>query len=169
MINLITTILLILFAAFSRIIPHPANFVPITAIALFSGTYINKKYMFIIPISAMIMSDAILGFHSTMLWVYGSFISIAIIGIWLKSHKKVGYIAATTLISSILFFIVTNFGMWTTGYYGFSFNGLIECYVMAIPFFRNSLIGDFVYVTAMFSIYEIVLHYSKASESIEVR
>jgi len=169
MINVITAVLLILFAAFSRLIPHPANFAPIAAIALFSGAYFDKKYMFIIPIAAMLLSDIFIGFHSTMPWVYGSFILIGIAGIWLKSHKKVGYIIGTTLVSSILFFIITNFGIWTAGYYSYTFNGLIECYTMAIPFFRNSLAGDFIYVTAMFGIYELVIKYSKSDETVKVK
>ena len=169
MINVITAVLLILFAVFSRLIPHQANFAPVAAIALFSGAYFDKKYMFIIPVAAMLLSDIFLGFHATMPWVYGSFVLIAIIGIWLKSHKKVGYVIGTTLVSSILFFIITNFGMWASGFYGYTFNGLIECYTMAIPFFRNSLAGDFIYVAVMFGIYEVILHYSKSSEVIKVK
>ncbi len=157
--NFIIAAILILFAAFSRLIPHPANFTPIAAIALFSGVYLDKKYFLITPVIAMLLSDIFLGFHSTMIWVYGSFAVIALIGLWLKSHKSVGYIFGTTLVSSIIFFIITNFGMWATGYYGLTFNGLIECYTMAIPFFKNSVAGDLVYVTAMFGIYELVSRY----------
>jgi len=133
MINLITALLLILFAAFSRILPHPANFTPVAAIALFSGTYLNKKYMLVVPIAAMLLSDLIIGFHSGMIWVYGSFVLIGLIGLWLKNHKKIGNIIGAALLSSIIFFIITNFGVWLTGYYGLTFNGLIECYTMANP------------------------------------
>ncbi len=159
MMNFIVAVLLILFAAFSRLIPHPANFTPIAAIALFSGVYLKKKYFLIIPVAAMLLSDIFLGFHSTMIWVYGSFAVIALIGLWLKSHKRASYIFGTTLVSSIIFFIVTNFGVWLSGYYGFSFNGLVECYVMAIPFFKNTVAGDLFYVAAMFGIYELVVRY----------
>ena len=160
MVNFITAVLLILFAALSRLIPHPMNFAPITAIALFSGTYLNKKYAFIIPIIAMLLSDAVIGFHSSMVWVYGSFVIIALIGIWLKSHKRIGYVIGTTLASSIIFFVITNFGVWTSGYYGHTLNGLTECYVMAIPFFRNSVAGDLFYVALMFGIYELVARFT---------
>ncbi len=160
MMNFIVAVLLILFAAFSRLIPHPANFTPIAAIALFSGVYLKKRYFLIIPVAAMLLSDIFLGFHSTMIWVYGSFALIALIGLWLKSHKKAGYIFGTTLVSSVIFFIVTNFGVWLSGYYGYSFNGLIECYVMAIPFFKNTVAGDLFYVAAMFGIYELVVRYA---------
>jgi hypothetical protein len=159
MMNFIIAVLLILFAAFSRLLPHPANFTPIAAIALFSGVYLNKKYFLIIPVAAMLLSDIFLGFHSTMIWVYGSFAVIALIGFWLKSHKSAGYIFGTTLVSSIIFYIVTNFGVWLSGYYGFSFNGLVECYVMAIPFFKNTAAGDLFYAASMFGIYEFVSRY----------
>lgn len=159
MINFITAVLLILFAALSRLIPHPMNFAPITAIALFAGVYLNKKYAFIIPVIAMLISDFFIGFHSGMEWVYGSFVIIALIGLWLKSHKKVGYIIGTTLLSSIIFFVLTNFGVWLMGYYGLTIDGLLKCYTMAIPFFRNSLAGDVFYVALMFGIYELLSRY----------
>ncbi|MGH2575927.1 MAG: DUF6580 family putative transport protein [Ignavibacteria bacterium] len=166
MVNIITAILLILFAALSRLIPHPPNFAPIVAIALFSGVYLDKKYAFIVPIIAMLISDAIIGFHSGMIWVYGSFVIIAFLGLWLKSRKsaagskKFGYIFGTALVSSVIFFIITNFGVWTSGFYGLDFKGLVECYAMAIPFFKNSVAGDVFYVALMFGIYEIVKYYA---------
>jgi len=165
MLNFVIAALLILFAAFSRLIPHPANFTPIAAIALFSGVYLEKKYFYIIPIAAMLLSDLIIGFHSTMIWVYGSFAVIALIGLWLKSHKKPLFVLSTTLVSSVIFFIVTNFGVWASGYYGYTFPGLIESYVMAIPFFRNTVAGDLFYVAAMFGIYELVTRYILAPQA----
>ncbi len=159
MMNFIVAVLLILFAAFSRLIPHPANFTPVAAIALFSGVYLNKKYFLIIAFAAMLLSDIFLGFHSTMIWVYCSFAVIALLGLWLKSHKSTGYIFGTTLVSSVIFFIITNFGFWATGYYGYTLNGLAESYVMAIPFFKNTVAGDLFYVAAMFGIYEFVSKY----------
>ena len=167
MINLLTAVLLILFAAFSRVLPHPANFTPIAAIALFSGVYLNRKYFFIIPIAAMLLSDMVIGFHSEMVWVYGSFAVISLIGLWLKSHKSTGYVVGTTLVSSIIFFIITNFGVWLSGYYTTSFSGLVECYTMAIPFFRNTLAGDLVYVGAMFGVYELVSRYAGKASLLE--
>jgi hypothetical protein len=160
MVNFLVALILILFAAFSRLIPHPANFTPIAAIALFSGVYLGKKYFLIVPVAAMLIGDIFLGFHPMMIWVYGSFAVIALIGLWLKSHKSVGYIFGTTVVSSIIFFIITNFGVWLSGFYEYSFRGFAECYTMAIPFFRNSIAGDLIYVTAMFGIYELVKKYA---------
>ena len=170
MINLITAVLLILFAAFSRLLPHPMNFAPITAIALFAGVYLDKKYAFIIPLIALFISDVIIGFYPYIYWIYGTFLLIALIGLMIKSSvkntnglKKAGYIAGAAIGSSILFFIITNFGVWTSGlYYEMTWSGLMQCYTLAIPFFRNSLTGDLVYTGAMFGIYELITRTVKA-------
>ncbi len=162
--NFIIAAVLIIFAAFSRLIPHPMNFAPIAAIALFAAVYMDKKYAFILPIAAMLLSDIFIGFYSGIEWVYGAFILVAFIGLWLKKRvetkngaAKAGYIFGTTLVSSIVFFIVTNLGVWLSGmFYEMNVKGLIECYTMAIPFFRNSLGGDLFYVTAMFGVFELV-------------
>jgi hypothetical protein len=159
MLNFLTIALLVIFASLSRILPHPANFTPVVGIALFSGVYFNKKWAFIIPIISMLISDTILGFHSGMIWVYGSFALITLIGLSLKSNKKPGFIIASSIVSSIIFFVITNFGVWLTGYYGLTMNGLIQCYTMAIPFFRNSLAGDLIYTVLMFGIYELLLRF----------
>lgn len=163
-INLIIAAVLVLFAAFSRLIPHPMNFAPVAAIALFAGAYMGKRYAFIIPVAAMLLSDIFLGFYSGIEWVYGSFAVIALVGLWLGKRienrsglSKAGYIFGTALVSSVIFFITTNFGVWLSGMmYEMSLKGLIECYAMAIPFFRNSLAGDLFYSAAMFGVYELV-------------
>lgn len=172
MVNFITAVLLILFAAFSRLIPHPMNFAPIAAIALFAAVYLDKKYSIIIPLAALVISDAILGFYAGIEWVYGSFVLIALVGFWLKKRvsgagtgKKTAFVAGTTIFSSILFFVFTNFGVWLSGmYYDMSFSGLAQCYTMAIPFFRNTLAGDLVFTGAMFVIYETVIRFAKNSD-----
>jgi uncharacterized membrane protein len=172
MVNFLIAVVLILFAAFSRLIPHPMNFAPIAAIALFSGVYLDRKYAFIIPLIALVLSDIFLGFYAYIYWVYGSFLLVALIGLWLRSRteksnggKKAAYIFGTTLAASIVFFLVTNFGVWTSGmYYEMNFNGLVQCYTMAIPFFRNSLGGDLFYVTAMFGIYELAARFVTRGE-----
>ena len=144
-------ILFIVVAAMFRLMPHFPNVTPITAMALFSGVYLtNKKLAFIIPILAMFISDLFLGFSSITLFVYAAFILVSYIGI---SSKKVSI--KTILLSSIGFFIITNFGVWLFGYPK-TLNGLMECYTLAIPFFRNSLIGDFFYAGVMYYGFEFV-------------
>lgn len=177
MTNFIIAAVLILFAAFSRLIPHPMNFAPVAAIALFAGAYMDKKFAFIIPVTAMLLSDIFLGFYSGIEWVYGSFAVIALIGFWLgkrienrSGFGKAGYIFGTALVSSVIFFIITNFGVWTSGmFYEMNFKGLIECYTLAIPFFRNSLAGDLFYSAAMFGIYVLVTKLSGKAALQEAR
>ena len=84
--------LLVFVAAFSRLLPHPANFTAIAAIALFGGVYLEKRFAVVIPILAMLISDYFIGFYSGMYWVYGSFVLIGLIGVWLRNHKKPLYI-----------------------------------------------------------------------------
>ena len=152
------TFSLILLAALSRLLPHPANFAPITALALFGAVYLDRKHTFIVPIAAMLISDYFIGFHSAMMYVYSSLIMTGFIGLWLKDHRGVAQTAGATLAGSILFFIVTNFGVWISAQvtYPHTFAGLMECYVAAIPFFRNTLLGDAVYVGLMFGLYELM-------------
>ncbi len=152
----IFTFVLILLAALSRLLPHPPNFAPITAIALFGAVYLDKKHTFIVPLAAMLISDYFIGFYSGWMWVYASFIAIGFIGLWLRNHRRIAQTIGATLAGSILFFIVTNFGVWVSSQvtYSKTVTGLIECYIAAIPFFRNTLLGDAVYVGAMFGVYE---------------
>ena len=152
-------LVLIAVAAFSRMLPHPSNFTPIAAIALFGGVYLDKRFAFIVPILAMLASDYVIGFYGGMYWVYGSFVLIGLIGIWLKNHKTPLLVLGGTLVSSILFFVITNFGVWMTpgSIYAHNWSGLIECYIAAIPFFRNTLGGDLLFVAVMFGLYESAL------------
>ena len=134
----IVIILFILVAAIIRLFPHMPNFTPITAMALFSGVYFtDKRFAFLVPLLAMFISDLFLGLYTISIFVYLAFILVGFIG--LKS-KKVSI--TTILLSSISFFIITNLGVWFLAYPK-TIDGLIECYTLAIPFFRNSLIGDF--------------------------
>ncbi len=151
------TFSLIFLAALSRLLPHLPNFTPIAALALFGGVYLDRKHTFIVPLAAMLVSDYFLGFHDGMIWVYASFAAIGLIGLWLRNHKGIATTVTATLLGSILFFVVTNFGVWLSshGTYPPTLSGLTACYVAAIPFFRNSLMGDFAYVTALFGVYEL--------------
>jgi uncharacterized membrane protein len=146
---------MILGGILMRLVPHLPNFTPIAAIALFGGTYLNKKYAFIVPLVAMFISDIFLGFHSTMIYVYGSFLLTGVIGLWLKNHKNAKNVVGAALFSSVLFFLITNFGVWATGWYPKTLSGLMQSYVMGIPFFRNTILGDLCYTGVFFGAYEL--------------
>ena len=150
-------LLVVAVAAIIRLLPHPPNFSPIAAMALFGGVYFSKKYALIIPIIALFVSDIFLGFHSTIPFVYGSFLITGLIGLWLKNHRDFKSILTGTLLSSILFFIITNFGVWLVGsLYQKNITGLIQSYVMAIPFFRYTIVGDLFYTGIFFGAYQAV-------------
>ena len=155
---------LILLAALSRLLPHAPNVAPITALALFSGVYLESKYAFTVPLAAMFISDLFIGFYSGMEWVYGSFLCIGFIGLWLRSHRRIGMTAGATLAGSILFFIVTNLGVWVSSQvtYPHTIAGLMDCYAAGIPFFRNTVIGDLVYVGSMFGSFALARRYVPA-------
>lgn len=141
----------ILIAVLFRLVPHLPNVTPITAAALFSGVFLSdKKLAFIIPLAAMAISDIFLGFTLISLFVYSAIILIGFMGIYSKKMS-----IKTILLSSISFFMITNFGVWLI-WYPKTLEGLVECYTLAIPFFRNSLIGDFVYSGILYYGYQIV-------------
>ena len=167
---------LIIGAAVLRLIPHIPNFAPITAIGLFGGTYLNKKTAILIPIAALLLSDFFIGFYSleVMAGVYGSFVISSLLGVWLKKRKNAGNVVLVTLLASIQFYIITNFAVWAFGgLYPPTLAGLTASYVNALPFFRNTLMGNFFYVGIMFGAYELVRYYktkkSLASSTIQIR
>ena len=144
---------LIFTAIFFRLIPHIPNFTPVAAIALFGGTYLGKKYLsFLIPFVAMLLSDAILGFHSTMIAVYVSFALVVGIGMLLRKKTTFSTVIIASLASSILFFVITNFGSWMSGMmpYPMTFSGLMMAYEAGLPFFRNELAGTLVFSGVFF-------------------
>ncbi len=143
---------IIFLAAASRLIPHPPNFAPIAAMALFGGAYFSdKRLAFFVPLAAMFLSDLVLGLHGLMPVVYGSFAMIVGIGLWLRTRRTALPIAGAALTSSILFFVLTNFGVWAfSSIYPKTMAGLLACYAAAIPFFQNTLLGDAVYSTILF-------------------
>lgn len=148
---------MILFVAFTRLIPHPPNFTAVGAIALFGGAYFSKKsFAFAVPVIAMFLTDLIIGLHPGMYAVYISFILIVMIGIQLKDRIKLGNVLLASVCASVLFFVITNFAQWLSfPLYSKSIAGLVECYVAAIPFFGYTILGDLFFVGVMFGSYEL--------------
>lgn len=145
----------------TRLAPHPPNFTPITAAALFGGVYLKKRYAILVPLITMVISDYLLFpkamFHSTTFYVWGSFIISGLIGLWLGKHQKPMLILGASLIASLQFFLITNFGVWATGMYNRSLSGLFESYLMGLPFYRYTLLGDLFYTVSFFGLYRLVL------------
>ncbi len=154
--------MLILFGFAMRLLPHAPNFAPIGAIALFGGMYLPKRLAIILPLGAMLLSDSIIGFYSwqIMLSVYGSFALMGFIGLWLRRHKRFLFILGGTLAGSILFYLITNVAVWAFGtMYPHTLAGLMQSYVNALPFFRNTLFGDALYVTLLVGGFEAMRYW----------
>ena len=140
----IVIISLIFLAVITRLLPHPPNFTPITGIALFAvNSFADKKLAFLLPLLCMIVTDFFIGFHSIVPFVYLSIVGISCIGYVSKKISSV-----TILKSSLLFFIISNFGVWLVGYPS-SIAGFLACYTMALPFFVNTILGDFFFYYAL--------------------
>jgi len=162
--------LIIVVAAMSRLLPHPPNVTPIGAIGLFGAAHFSKKYWaFIIPLLALFISNLLINnvIYSAYndgfvlfgnLWVYAAFIGIVLLGIVMLKKVKPVNLFLTSLVASIVFFLVTNFGVWMSGtMYPMNLTGLIAAYTAAIPFFWNTVAGDLFFVTALFGIYELAM------------
>lgn len=165
MINPRTFVLIgiVIFAAVMRFLPHPPNFVPIAAIAMFGGAYFaDKRMAMLLPLGIMLISDMIIGFHSLMWVVYLSFVAMVGIGFLLRNRISVINVTAGAISGSILFYLTTNFAVWLYGagvYYPASLDGLLMSYTAAIPFFHYNLLGDLFYSGMFFGGYELAKRY----------
>ena len=148
---------LLLLGVVSRLVPHPWNATPLTAIALFGGTYLSKRWSILLPLAIVALSDIALGWHSTIPFTWGAFAVTGWLAWWIRIRPSAGRILAGSLLGSVMFFLVTNFGVWATQtLYPKTAAGLLECYVAGIPFFRNALAGDLVYTAALFGMFAAV-------------
>ena len=132
----------------TRLLPHPPNFTPILSFALLSGVYSKNNLGIFIPISIMLLSDMILGSHSTIIWVYSSLFVIYLIGYYFINNISFKNVLLGSLVGSFLFFVLTNLGVWFIGYPK-TIEGLIACYVAAIPFYKNTLLSTVIYTSIM--------------------
>lgn len=157
---------LAVLVSFSRLLPHPDNFAPMTAIALFVGFFLGKSSKsFIYPIIMVIISDALISivkgtnyFYEGIEIVYLCYALIAIIGMKFQQNTSLVSIIKYSLAGSILFFLVTNFAYFLSGItYPLTSQGLMDCFTAAIPFFRNSLVGDVFYSVILFSAYNFII------------
>ncbi len=147
---------IIILAVFMRIMPHLPNVTPVAALALYSGSSLKGWKAYALPLFVMLLSDVVIGFHSTMLFVYGSFIITVFLGQFLET-KTFMKITAITTMASLMFFTITNFGVWmTSSMYAKDLSGLFQAYLMGLPFLRNTLIGDLVYTYVLFYGYSYV-------------
>lgn len=154
----IPLLLLIILGISTRLVPHPANFTAIGAVALFSGLYFPKRQALLLPLAAMVLSDIILGFYEPriMFAVYTSFVLTVLIGTYVANKKNAVRIISAAISGSLLFFLVTNAAVWAFGtMYPHTLSGLFSSYYMALPFWRNELLGTLVYTGVLVGGYEL--------------
>ncbi|MFA5005278.1 MAG: DUF6580 family putative transport protein [Candidatus Omnitrophota bacterium] len=149
-------IILILIGILLRFVPHAANFTPVAAIALFAGVYLNKKQAFIVPLLLMVISDLFLGMHNVVLFTWGSFALVTLLGFAVRKQKSVMGVISGAALSSILFYLITNFGVWAMGWYPRDGQGLLNCYILGLPFLRNFSLATFLYTAVFFGAYELI-------------
>jgi len=166
--NFILLAVVVFSAAFIRLVDHEPNFSPLGAMALFSGAFFSNIYVAIaMPILSLLLGDALMGFNGwaypeQIVVVYGTFVLITLLGRGILSNNKhVARIGVSSLLASIAFFIITNFavwaqGFWSVGLYPTTAAGLIQSYVMAIPFFHNTLFSDLMYSGIFFGTYYLI-------------
>lgn len=159
---------IIALAAASRLMKHPPNFTPIAAISLFGGWYLAKKYFVFIPLLAMFLSDIFIGFYDWRLTavVYLSIAATFFIGYLLRKKMTWRRVLVGSLSGSIMFFITSNLAVWALyEWYPHTLAGLSSCFVMALPFFKNSLAGDIIYSIVLFGAYQLVWFYASQKQA----
>lgn len=149
----LTISIMILTAAMTRLLPHPWNFTPVAAMALFAGaSFDDLKVAIVLPLATLFIGDIFLGFHKTIPFVYGAFVLTVLFGWMIQDKKNMGSLIICSIMSSLTFFFITNFGVWlSSGMYSLTANGLVQCYIAAIPFFRTTLFGDLFFSFILFT------------------
>jgi len=155
---------LILILTFARLIPHPPNFTPIIAVAIVSGYFFKNLNLSILTLLiAMLMSDLFIGFYENMIFVYVSLLIITFT--FYKISNKINFknLFVYGFAGSLIFFIISNFGVWALGSPGLdnlpyekSLAGLIECYIFAIPFFGNTFLSTLIFAYPAIFIYKFL-------------
>jgi len=142
-------IALFIFGLVTRLIPHLPNFTPILAISLFAGAYFNKKYAIWFPIALYTISEVIIGGNDVLLFTASGILLITLLGMRLRGRTSLKNNLFYGLIAPVIFFLVSNFGVWAVGWYPPTLAGFIQCYLMAIPFLKVSIIASLSYVAVL--------------------
>jgi len=158
---------LIVAATVSRFLPHPPNFTAVGGTALYSGAHLKGIYRYFVPATAMLVSDAILGWHRTMPFVYAAFAFNVWLGSRIASKPKAIRVGSAALAGSVTFYLVTNFGVWWSGmWYPHTAAGLATCYVRALPFAKWTILGDLTFTAVLFGATAAINYYYKNKNTI---
>jgi hypothetical protein len=169
--RMLLALALIVLAAALRIAPHPWNFTPVGAMALFSGAMLrDRRLAFLFPLLALFAGDLFVGFHKLMFVVYASFLLNVAIGLWLRGRRTIARISLATLLGAFQFFLATNFAVWRfLSSFPHTASGLLACYIAGIPLFWNTLAGDAFYATLLFGGYALAERFIPALQQASQR
>lgn len=144
--------ILILVAVFSRLISHDWNFTAMGAMAVVAGLLISHRLLaLLVPVMALLISDAVIGFHNVMLAVYLGYVLMVVAGVLFSKSQKIVSVVSASLVGSLAFFLVSNLGVWFEGQlYPRTFSGLMWCFEMAVPFFRNEVVSNILVTPVLF-------------------
>lgn len=157
------SLIIISFGILSRLVVHTPNFTPVLSMALLGGMYLKGRQAVLVPLALMVISDFIIGFYGgEMFFVWGSIVLISVLGLWLKERKSFINVLSGSILSAVVFFIVTNFGSWLV-LYPHTIGGLRQCYILAIPFFRSTLVSTVAYSLVFWAGYEWILKRSQGT------
>ena len=149
--QLLIALALLVFGVALRFVPHVPNFTPVGAIALFGGAVLGWRLAVWLPLGILIVSDVFIGMYGSIWFTWAGFLLVTLVGMALRNANLPSRILLGALGSSLVFFAVSNFGTWlTSGMYALTLSGLAECYYMALPFLRNSLMADVLYSAVLF-------------------
>jgi hypothetical protein len=152
---------LVVLAAVSRVVPHPWNFTPMTAVALYAGARLGKTWIAALAVVACLaLGDLALGLfpYGGMEWVYGAFVAAVVVGRALRTRPGALPTLLGALAAGAIFFAVSNFGVWVAGgLYPRTASGLVECYTAALPFYRNQIAGDLLFTCALFGLHALAI------------
>jgi hypothetical protein len=143
---------MVLAVAATRLVPHPWNFTPVGAMALFGGAqFASKRAAFLLPLTALFLGDLVIGFHRLTPFVYGCVGFTVCLGFWVHHQRRAGRILIASVVSAMVFFLVTNFGVWAClDSFPKNVGGLVQCYAAGVPLLRNGLLGDLFYAGVLF-------------------
>ena len=142
----------VLFAlSASRFIPHPPNFTSLLALSFYIPAVFGKRYIPVVVL-ALLFTDLFIGFHSTIIFTTGSVILIGLISNYF--NRSITFRIFGALTGALIFFVLSNFGVWLNGSYGYSLNGIISCYLLAIPFFGYSVISTIIFSSIIETVYK---------------
>ncbi len=155
--NKYTIIGILAIGFLSRLIPHMWNFTPVLALALFAGIHLPKKQMFIVPLVLMLMADVILGIYPSILFTWVAVLGSVCVGLLLRENRTLLKLTLGGFGAALVFFFISNLGVWVYQYPK-TWAGLVNCYMLAIPFFRNTLLSTICYSIVLIGGYDWVLN-----------